>query len=79
VQSGQVRFVLLGGGPGGPPPGGAVRDGPAFQEGNRGFGGPGGPGGQGSVGAISQWVQANGTPVSTQSQLYDLGSLQRVA
>ena len=49
-----------------------------------GGGGPG-PGGQGSGGAISQWVQANGTLVPTtqiggsQTQLYDLGSLQTVA
>jgi 4-amino-4-deoxy-L-arabinose transferase-like glycosyltransferase len=46
-----------------------------------GGGGPG-PGGQGSGGAISQWVQANGTLVpatqigGSQTQLYDLGSLQ---
>ena len=49
-----------------------------------GGGGPG-PGGQGSGGAISQWVQANGTLVpatqigGSQTQLYDLGSLQTVA
>ena len=60
VASGQVRYVLLGGG---------------------------GP--QGAGNAISQWVQANGTLVSSaaigeasgsqQTQLYDLGSLQATA
>jgi 4-amino-4-deoxy-L-arabinose transferase-like glycosyltransferase len=52
------------------------------------LGGSPGPGGQSSNSAISQWVQANGTPVSaseigdsstSQSQLYDLGSLQGAA
>jgi 4-amino-4-deoxy-L-arabinose transferase-like glycosyltransferase len=60
VSSGQVRYVLLGGG--------------------------GGPGGRGSNAAISQWVQASGSPVTLSAasggfgnQLYDLSSLQGAA
>ena len=56
VDGGQIRYVLLGGGPGGGgPPGGpgSLPDGP-----------PGGPGGPGSANAeILAWVREHGKPV----------------
>jgi hypothetical protein len=64
VASGQVRYVLLGGGPGGGPSGGPG--------GLGGFRGPGGPGGTGDR---SAWVSANCAVVSatglSSSGLYD--------
>jgi len=60
VASGQVRYVLLGGGPGGRP---------------RGLGGPGGSGGTGGSGDRTSWVGTSCAAVSTDglggSGLYD--------
>jgi 4-amino-4-deoxy-L-arabinose transferase-like glycosyltransferase len=65
VESGQVRFVLFGGGPGGPPPGGGMpfafpgmpggpAGGPPFP--------PGGPGGRGNS-ELFAWVREHGKVV----------------
>jgi 4-amino-4-deoxy-L-arabinose transferase-like glycosyltransferase len=71
VASGQVRYVLLGGGPGGGP--GGSGGGP------RGLGGPGGPGGPGATGDRSAWVSASCVAVSTDglgsSGLYDCSAV----
>jgi 4-amino-4-deoxy-L-arabinose transferase-like glycosyltransferase len=80
VSSGQVHYILLGGGgPGGGGPGGGVGS-----VGAGGFGGPPGPGGSqaGSANrsAIEQWVTANGKEIpsseyggSTTGTLYYVG------
>jgi hypothetical protein len=68
VEEGEVRFVMLGGGPGGGmpfPPGGPPfpSGGPPFPPGGpAGAGGPFGPGGPGNS-EVATWVRENGTIV----------------
>jgi hypothetical protein len=63
VEEGQVRFVLLGGGPGGGGPGGPP-GGPGGPPGGPG-GPPGGPGGPGANSEVVAWVREHGQLIDT--------------
>ena len=67
VEDGEIRFVLIGGGPGGgPPPGGMFGGGPpgGMPLGPPGGGPPGGPGGPGDS-EVAVWVREHGTVVDS--------------